>query len=62
MEERRCKQPSSARKQLGRSTESRQEEFNRVSRLACYRSREGKANKTAHQVRGISEPKTLMGI
>ena len=55
MEKRRCKKPSSARKQLG-STESRDEELNRVSRLAYYRSRDGKANKTADQVRGMSKP------
>ena len=47
---------------MGRSTESRDKELNRVSRLACYRSRDGKANKTADQVRGISKPKTVMGI
>lgn len=57
VEKRRCKKTSSARKYLGRSTESRGEELNKVSRLACYRSRDGKANKTADHVRGISSLK-----
>lgn len=47
---------------MQRSTESRDEELNRVLRLAGYRSRDGKTSKTADEVAGISKLKTLTGI